>query len=422
MTQIIDRRLNGKNRNAVNRERFIRRFKHQVRKAAAQAVSGRSITDTTSGEQVHIPSRDISEPRFAHTIGGRREAIYTGNGEFATGDRFKRPRGGAGNGGVGPESGSDGVAEDDFTFELSRDEFLECVFEDLELPNLVKTDIEETVTYERVRAGFTRDGVPANINIVRSLRGALARRIALKGSYTQRLKETREELDELRAKGLGRGIRARELEAEVERLETHIKAIPFIDDFDLRYNNYTLRAQPSTKAVMFCLMDVSGSMSESRKDIAKRFFILLHLFLVRSYERIDVVFISHHSVAKEVGEEEFFYARETGGTVVSSALRLMLEIVDDRYPVDAWNIYAAQASDGENWMNDSGVCRNLLLNEIMPLTQYFAYIEITPESHQTLWQEYESVAAECPSFAMQSIADLTDIYPVFRRFLAKRPA
>ena len=422
MTQVIDRRLNGKNRNVVNRERFIRRFKQQVRKAAAQAVSGRSITDTTSGEQVHIPKRDISEPRFAHATGGRRESVFTGNREFVTGDRFKRPTGGGGNGAAGKEPGSDGVGEDDFTFELSRDEFLECVFEDLELPNLVKTDLQETVIHERVRAGFTRDGVPANINIVRSLRGALARRIALKGSYSERMREAREELDELKSKGLGGGIRAKELEEEINRLEAHIKAIPFIDDFDLRYNNHILRAKPSTKAVMFCLMDVSGSMSESRKDIAKRFFILLHLFLVRSYERIDVVFICHHSTAKEVGEEEFFFARETGGTVVSSALKLMLEIIEERYPVDAWNIYGAQASDGENWTNDSVVCRDLLLNAIMPITQYFAYIEITPESHQALWEEYESVASTCPSFAMQSIANLADIYPVFRRFLVKRTA
>ena len=419
MTQIIDRRLNGKNRNAVNRGRFIRRFKQQVRKAAADAVSGRSITDT-SGEQVHIPSRDISEPRFSHALGGRREAIYSGNREFVTGDRFKRPPGGAGGGGAGPKAGSDGVAEDDFTFELSRDEFLECVFEDLELPDMVKTDLKETVTFERVRAGFSRDGVPANINIVRSLRGALARRIALRGSYTEHLREAQTELDELKTKGLGGGIRARELAEEIKRLESHIKAIPFIDDFDLRYNNHTLRPNPSTKAVMFCLMDVSGSMDESRKDIAKRFFILLHLFLTRSYERIDVVFICHHSVAREVSEEEFFYARETGGTVVSSALKLMLEIIENRYPVDDWNIYGAQASDGENWGDDSLGCRELLLNHLMPLSQYFAYIEITPASHQALWNEYESVAAACPGFAIQSIADVEDIYPVFRRFLVKR--
>ena len=285
---------------------------------------------------------------------------------------------------------------------------------------MVKTDLKETVTFERVRAGFSRDGVLANINIVRSLRGALARRIALRGSYTQHLREAQTELDELKTKGLGRGIRARELAEEIKRLEAHIKAIPFIDDFDLRYNNHTLRPNPSTNAVMFCLMDVSGSMDESRKDIAKRFFILLHLFLTRSYERIDVVFICHHSVAKEVGEEEFFHARETGGTVVSSALKLMLEIIEDRYPVDDWNIYGAQASDGENWGEDSLGCRELLLNHLMPASQYFAYIEITPTSHQALWNEYERVAAACPGFAMQSIADVADIYPVFRRFLVKR--
>ena len=104
---------------------------------------------------------------------------------------------------------------------------------------------------------------------------------------------------------------------------------------------------------MFCLMDVSGSMDEERKDIAKRFFILLYLFLTRNYERIEVVFIRHHTIAKEVDEDEFFHSRESGGTVVSSALKLMQEIIRERYPLTEWNIYAAQASDGDNWDDDS---------------------------------------------------------------------
>ncbi|MGI9336011.1 MAG: YeaH/YhbH family protein, partial [Gammaproteobacteria bacterium] len=212
------------------------------------------------------------------------------------------------------------------------------------------------------------------------------------------------------------------LYAERERLRRRLGAIPFIDTFDLRFNNRIQQPKPTTQAVMFCLMDVSGSMDEQRKELAKRFFILLYLFLTRSYERIDVVFIRHHVFAKEVEEEEFFYARETGGTVVSSALKLMSEICTDRYPTADWNIYAAQASDGENWGDDSSVCRELLLEELMPRVQYFAYVEITPDSHQGLWEEYEQVAEACPHFAMQEIRGLSDIYPVFRRLLAKRAA
>jgi len=167
---------------------------------------------------------------------------------------------------------------------------------------------------------------------------------------------------------------------------------------------------------------VSGSMDEGRKNIAKRFFMLLYLFLTKSYERIDVVFIRHHTVAKEVDEEEFFASRESGGTVVSSALELMKDIILERYPSASWNIYAAQASDGDNWEDDSPRCRELLLQSILPLTQYFAYVEIEAEEPQSLWHEYERVKAASPRFAMQRILTLEDIYPVFRELFRKKVA
>ena len=132
------------------------------------------------------------------------------------------------------------------------------------------------------------------------------------------------------------------LEDEARHLRKRVETIPFIDTFDLRYNHRVRQPKPSTQAVMFCLMDVSGSMHQKRKDIAKRFFILLYLFLTRTYERIQLVFIRHHTTAKEVAENDFFYSRETGGTVVSSALQLMNEIVQERYPSNEWNIYAAK--------------------------------------------------------------------------------
>jgi uncharacterized sporulation protein YeaH/YhbH (DUF444 family) len=420
MTQVIDRRLNGRNKSAVNRRRFIRRFKSQIRAAAREAIAGRSVTDTTSGEKVTIPVRDLSEPAFRHGRGGRRSGVHPGNTDFVTGDKIPRPDGGAG--GTGSEASDHGEGEDDFVFELSRDEFLDCFFEDLELPDLVKTQLKQVVEYHSVRAGFTCDGVPANINVVRSLRGAMARRIALRGAYRERLRVASEELDDLCSRGLGGSARARELEEEIARLKGHIEAIPFIDDFDLRYNNRIQQPRPTSQAVMFCLMDVSGSMTEQRKDIAKRFFILLYLFLMRSYERIEVVFIRHHVTAKEVDEQEFFHARETGGTVVSSALELMREIVADRYPTAEWNIYAAQASDGENWGGDSGLCAELLAGAILPVVQYFAYVEVEPGFDKSLWTAYERVAEQFENLSMQKIDGLGDIYPVFRRLLTKRAA
>ena len=200
-----------------------------------------------------------------------------------------------------------------------------------------------------------------------------------------------------------------------------MKRVPWLDNFDLKYNLQVKEPVPRTKAVMFCIMDVSGSMNQGTKDIAKRFFILLYLFLQRNYEHTEVVFIRHHTSASEVDEQEFFYSRETGGTIVSSALILMKEIIDERFPVGEWNIYGAQASDGDNWNDDSTRCHKILTKSLIPLVQFFSYIEITPNEHQALWREYEAVQSEfSASFAMQQIVEVGDIYPVFRALFQKK--
>lgn len=420
MPYFIDRRLDGKNKSAVNRARFIRRFKTQLKKAVNEAMEGRSITDIDSGEKVSIPARDIAEPVFRHGPGGRREIIHPGNSDFTTGDRVPRPQKGAGS--QGQQAGNSGKGEDDFAFQLSREEFLELFFADLELPNLIKTQLAKITEFKTVRAGYTADGVPSNINVVRSLKGALARRTALSAPYRGQLREAEQQLESLLQLAPETDPRIIALREEIERLRARIQAIPFIDTFDLRYNNRVRQPQPSTQAVMFCLMDVSGSMSRERKDLAKRFFTLLYLFLRRNYQRIEVVFIRHHTVAKEVDEEEFFYSRETGGTVVSSALTLMSEIIRERYPTSSWNIYAAQASDGDNWHHDSPLCQDILLRQLMPAVQYFAYIEITPDRHQSLWEAYANVQASHPHFAMRQIDGPADIYPVFRELFKRRMA
>jgi uncharacterized sporulation protein YeaH/YhbH (DUF444 family) len=420
VSQIIDRRLNGRNKSAVNRQRFIRRFKGQIKKAVADAVADRSITDIDNGEKISIPAKDISEPVFHHGPGGAREMVHPGNVDFIAGDRMPRPEGAAG--GSGSQASNRGEGTDDFVFEISREEFLNFFFEDLALPNLVKTQLSTLVQYKSVRAGYATDGTPSNINIIRSLRGAHGRRIALSAPYRARLREAEQALEELLRHAGNDDPDVVALKEEIARLKEKILAIPFIDTFDLRYNNRIRQPKPTTQAVMFCLMDVSGSMDQVRKDIAKRFFILLYLFLTRTYERIQVVFIRHHTVAVEVDEDDFFHSRETGGTVVSSALELMYKIIQDRYPTSDWNIYAAQASDGDNWNDDSPACRDLLISRIMPCVQYFAYIEITPEQHQNLWEEYLTVRAAFQNFAMQHIETPADIYPVFRELFKKRLA
>ncbi|WP_374246974.1 YeaH/YhbH family protein [Zoogloea sp.] len=418
MVRIIDRRFDSKNKSAVNRQRFMRRFKNQIREAVADAIAGRSIKDLDNGESVSIPAKDLSEPQFHHGRGGVWETIFTGNDQFSTGDQVNRPQGGGGKG----KASNEGEGEDDFVFNLSREEFLDVFFDDLALPNLVKTQLARIHEYKSQRAGFTNDGTPANINVVRSLRGALGRRLALSSPYRGTLRELQKQLEELLETRPEDDPEVIRLKDEIGILRAKIEAIPFIDTFDLRYNNRTKVPKPTTQAVMFCIMDVSGSMDEGKKATAKRFFMLLYLFLTRTYEHIEVVFIRHHTVAKEVNEEDFFHSRESGGTVVSSALELMRDVLHQRYANGAWNIYGAQASDGDNWENDSPHCRELLTASILPFLQYFAYIEITPGEPQNLWREYEKLVGAHPNFAMQHIEGLPDIYPVFRELFKKKLA
>jgi hypothetical protein len=385
----------------------------------SDAISGRSVTDIDNGESVSIPAKDLSEPQFTHGRDGVWEQVFAGNDQFHAGDEVQRPMGGEGRGGGASESGE---SQDEFVFQLSREEFLNVFFDDLALPNLVKTQLARITDYKSVRAGFTSSGVPANINVIRSMRGALGRRLAIGTPYREQLREAEEKLEELVETRGEDDDEVQALREQISRLRAKIEAIPFIDSFDLRYNNRVRQPKPSTQAVMFCIMDVSGSMDEQKKSIAKRFFMLLYLFLRRTYELIDVVFIRHHTTAREVDEEDFFHSRESGGTVVSSALHLMRDIALERYAGGNWNIYAAQASDGDNWENDSPICGELLLNGVLPLVQYFAYIEITQGEPQNLWREYEKVAAAAANFAMQHIEDLPDIYPVFRELFKKKLA
>lgn len=424
MSYFIDRRSNARNKSAVNRQRFIRRYRSHIKRAVEDAVNRRSITDMERGEEVSIPTRDISEPVFQHGQGGKRRVINPGNKEFVEGDRMRRPSGGGGGGGSGEgQASNQGEGEDDFAFTLSREEFLEFVFDGLELPHLERKQIADMDEVRPVRAGIARDGTPARINIVRSMRSAQARRIAMRSPIKRALKEATDalELEERKDPVLRNKVRIAELKAEIERLEARLKAVPFLDTYDLRYNHLINQPVPSNKAVMFCVMDVSGSMTQAHKDIGKRFFLLLYLFLERNYEKVELVFIRHHTAAKEVDEEEFFYSRETGGTIVSSALTLLDEVIESRYPAGEWNLYVAQASDGDNWDDDSTNCRELMIKKLMPRLQYYAYVEITPHAHQALWEEYERVEAEFPDrFAMQQIVEAGDIYPVFRELFKRR--
>ncbi len=416
MTHIVDRRHQGKNKSAINRGRFLDRYKDQIKESVQRAIKNRAITDIDSTKKISVPVKDVNEPYFGHDHGGIWDTVRPGNEDYNVGDRFKRPQNGSGSG-QGSASNSDEEMEDDFFFELSREEFMQYFFEDLELPDMVKTQLMDTTSVKNQRAGYKTSGSASTMNVLRSMRGALSRRIAVGGKSNKRLKEA--EIELICANFDKNEKLCLELEEEIRKLKIKINAIPFIDTFDLRYSNTIQVPKPSTKAVMFCILDVSGSMGEYEKDVAKRFFILLYLFLTRSYEKIDLVFIRHHTSAREVNEDDFFNARESGGTVVSSAIGLTQHILNERYPSNEWNSYIAQASDGDNWHDDSIFCRQLILDKIVPFVQYYAYVEISNIT-QNLWVEYQKIADQHKNFAIKQIKELSDIYPIFVELFKKK--
>ncbi|AMO21846.1 YeaH/YhbH family protein [Ramlibacter solisilvae] len=418
--QVIDRRLSGKNKSIGNRERFLRRYRDQIRDAVRKAVGDRSIRDIEQGTDITLPRRDVSEPVFNHGSGGIRESVHPGNREYVKGDHIPRPQGGGGGGGRG--ASPDGQSEDDFVFRISREEFMNYFFDDLALPRLIRTQLlADAPEWKTRRAGFVSEGNPTSLHVVRSMRVALGRRIAMGSDARAELRKAEEHLAFLQGRPETPSSEIDAIKAEIEQLRARLARVPFLDPFDLRFRHRVREPLPTSKAVMFCLMDVSGSMDEARKDLAKRFFILLYLFLTRHYERTDVIFIRHHTQAAEVTEDEFFHATESGGTVVSSALVLMNEIIRERYMGSEWNIYGAQASDGDNWQQDSSKCRDLLDGKLLPLCRYFAYVQVADED-QNLWEEYMRVRDANTNFAMQKIVTPAQIFPVFRDLFKKSPA
>jgi len=428
---IIDRRSNPHGKNLENRQRVLNRARGAVARAAREAVDQGTLRESGQGksgqgEIVTIPADALHEPSF-HTVfsAGQRDIVLSGNKVFSKGDRLKRPPGGSGGGGAGEGNGQgDGEAQDGFRFVLTRDEFLDLFFEDLELPDLVKSQVMATETMAPARAGMSMDGTPSQVDMSRTMRQSMARRIGLRRpkppeilameQEVARLAETHEDPDRLHA-----------LRGELEVALRRLARVAWVDPIDMRYRRYTQVPKPSARAVMFCLMDVSGSMSESMKDLAKRFFLLLHVFLERRYKRVDLVFIRHTEVAEEVAEEVFFTDPRTGGTVVSTALVELARIQRERYPSASWNIYAAQASDGDNSSSDTQRAVNLLETQILPIVQHFAYIEVAMSAaiirgETDLWRGYAPLAARAPKLAMRRAAERRDIFPVFRDLFGRK--
>lgn len=446
MSHIIDRRLNSKGKNLSNKQRFVKRAREEIKKNVQDIANNRNIKDIDmDGAKIKVKSKSLEEPSFSHDPNtGERNYIHPGNDTFEEGDSVKKPQKGGDKG--GPKAGEDGEGDDEFVFVLSRDEFLDLFFEDLELPDLVKKSLKEIRVKKNKRGGFTNVGNPATLDVKKTLKQAMGRRFGLHRPKKEDIIALELEIANLEndlEEDIVNGDILREecklfleedknkialLKAKLESLNRKFKAIAWIDPIDTRYKLFVPVMQPNVQAAVFCLMDVSGSMGEHEKEIAKIFFTLLHLFVRKKYDKVELVFIRHTHNAQEVDEDTFFYDTGSGGTIVSAGLKEVASIIESRYDSN-WNIYVAQVSDGDNWTGDNEKCRELLLNKILPRVQYYAYLEVKREvstavgmyynRESDLWVEYEEIAELNEKMAMKRVSSKTEIFPIFRELFQK---
>jgi len=399
MSTVVDARPIGQDKMASDRARFIRRARNQIRDAVKKAFEKGDFKTLENGK-ITVPVRGMKEPSYKTAQGtGVTDHVATGNKDYVKGDSHQKPPQGSKGSEESSATNENEKGEDEFAFQLTRDEFHEFFFEDLELPDLVKKSIKTITQTTRERAGYVTSGPPSQLDIRHTWRYAFARHLALERPTDS-------------------DIEKEENETAAVLLKNRQDSIPLIDDIDLRYRNYPIRHKPVTQAVMFLVMDVSGSMNENRKGLAKRFFLLLNILLEKKYGKVSVVFIRHHTSAEEVNEQDFFYKQETGGTLVSPALEMVNQIIDERYASD-WNVYISHASDGDNWHEDNNQVKTEILR-LLPKIQYYSYLQVAQSTRNTLdVQVFDDLSRSYAKVQYAIALEPENVWHVFRELFSK---
>lgn len=441
MSIIIDRRKTAnRDRTSENRGRLLRRYKGAIKEQMPKILGDRKLLDNIKGGggRVVIPKKDLSEPQFVYGEGGLKDTVLPGNDRWAEYDTIEKEQDGEGSPGT---EGPDGL--DEFSVILSRDEFLRILFDDCELPFMVDTLVQKQADISHENAGFQVTGSPNRLSVVRSFKHSKMRRLGIGAMIQAEIDELRQQLAKLEIEFELNSVEIAEIGERIGELERRKLIMPLFDDTDLRFRCRVEKKVPKTHATMIMIMDNSGSMGEREKTIARKFFILLYLFLSQNYDQIDMRFISHTTQAKEMDEKEFFETHENGGTIVSSALDLLVDVLngDDTAGTPTamkgigplkgkTNIYVAQISDGDNTETDNGTCSELLRDDILPFVNYFAYVQVEPEGsnplsgllsyarRNTLWTTYEDVSKDYPNHVNKRVAHERDIFGVFRSFFS----
>jgi len=366
-------------RSAGDRLRHRQKVREAIRENVADIISEESIIGKDRDRIIKVPIRGVKEYRFIY--GENVPGVGQGGDDVQPGQVIARERGKDGNQQSGDQPGVDYYETD-----VTLDELVEIMFEDLELPYMDRKHLREIeIEHQNRRRGYRKKGVRVHLDKRRTARSRLKRRKA-----THRREE--------------------------ESLESRF---PFHND-DLIYTHRVVETRRESNAVVFCIMDTSGSMDTMKKYLARSFFFLLYQFLITKYQRVETVFIAHHTEAKEVTEEEFFQKGESGGTFISSGYLRALEIIQQRYHPSLWNIYVFHCSDGDNFEADNAAALQAA-GQIAEIANLFGYGEVKPLGSgyygNSMIQFFSQL--EKDNFQTVQIQRKEDIWPSFKNFLSK---
>jgi sporulation protein YhbH len=379
-------------RSAGDRQRHREKLREAIRDSIADIISEESIIGRDRDRIIKVPIRGIREYRFVY--GDNQAQVGSGDGETEPGQVVgKASKDGEGAGRAGDQPGIDYYETD-----VTLDELVEIMFEDLELPDMERKILREVMS-DRIakRKGYRKSGVRVHLDRRRTAKARIRRKIATKGGEpAPSAPPSRAALDD----------------GGEERF-------PFRRE-DLTYKRLVEDTREESNAVVLCIMDTSGSMDSMKKYLARSFFFLLYQFVSTKYQNVELVFIGHHTQAREVPEDEFFHKGESGGTLISSGYHKALEIIHDRFHPSLWNVYAFHCSDGDNFDSDNAAALKAA-KELCEICNLFGYGEIKPlGSHY-----YESSMLdmfrrlEADNFQSVLIERKEDIWPSFKAFLSR---
>ena len=369
-------------RSAGDRLRHRQKVRQSIRENIADIIAEESIIGKARDKVIKVPIRGIKEYRFV--FGRNAPGVAQGDGSSEPGqvvgkegDQKNAPSDQAG----------DRPGVDYYETDVSLEELTDIMFEDLELPDLERKKLREMEAYrESKRKGYRQVGIRARLDKRRTVRARIKRRLAV-------------------------GTRS-EGNPEHDRF-------PFHDD-DLTFRHIVTDVRKESNAVVLCIMDTSGSMDTMKKYLARSFFFLLYQFICTKYRSVELVFIAHHTEAREVTEEEFFSKGESGGTFISSGYQKALDIIAERYHPSLWNIYAFHCSDGDNFESDNSAALKAA-KEIAEAANLFGYGEIKPRGSRyyesSMLNVFRRLDAE--NFQTVLIERKEDVWPTFKALLAK---